>query len=439
VPFHTSGFRAEFDYDIFGGSEADGIVLAFVPDPTYEALAGGGLDFPCEAGSGAYGIEFDTYPFNDNDPANRHIGVIKDCASNHLFTVDQETRGSHHVQIDMVNGTVEVRFDGVLVLTHAIAGFTPALIYFGLTSATGTFSDTHVIDNFWLMTPLGFVVNHTGDGADANVGNGVCETLTPGQCTLRAAIQQANATVGPDPISFDIPTSDPGYDAESGTWKIQPGTVLPTITQPAALDATTQPGYIGTPKFELSGESLGGSVNGLAVSAGSSLIRGLTINRFPNDGIELVSSGNIIAGNYIGTDVTGTLDLGNAGEGIYVNGSATNVIDDNLISGNNGRGIAIQGPGANGNTVTDNLIGMTKTGAGDLGNGAFGVLLSDAVGTEMGSAGSGNVISGNGFDGVYISGGSANIVRGNRIGTNSPAHRRFRMAEGWPCSIRLRR
>jgi CSLREA domain-containing protein len=54
-----------------------------------------------------------------------------------------------------------------------------------------------------------FVVNHTGDGADANTGDGICQTATPGQCTLRAAIQQANATAGANAIAFGIPGGGP--------------------------------------------------------------------------------------------------------------------------------------------------------------------------------------------------------------------------------------
>lgn len=67
-----------------------------------------------------------------------------------------------------------------------------------------------------------FQVNSSGDGGDAAPGNGVCETATGnGVCTLRAAIQEANAntnqTIG---IGFNIPTSDFNYDPQTGTWRI---------------------------------------------------------------------------------------------------------------------------------------------------------------------------------------------------------------------------
>src|SRR5437764_10463699 len=66
-----------------------------------------------------------------------------------------------------------------------------------------------------------FVVNSTGDGNDAFPGDGQCETAVGnGVCTLRAAIEEANAHTGGDGISFSIPTTDPGYS--NGIWTITP-------------------------------------------------------------------------------------------------------------------------------------------------------------------------------------------------------------------------
>src|SRR2546423_9830355 len=49
-----------------------------------------------------------------------------------------------------------------------------------------------------------FTVNSTGDGADSNVGDGLCNDGA-GNCTLRAAIQQTNATPGTETITFYVP------------------------------------------------------------------------------------------------------------------------------------------------------------------------------------------------------------------------------------------
>src|SRR5438105_14215306 len=74
-----------------------------------------------------------------------------------------------------------------------------------------------------------FVVNSTGDGDDAFPGDGQCETAVGnGVCTLRAAIEEANAHAGGDGISFSIPTTDPGYS--NGVWTISLTKALPNIS-----------------------------------------------------------------------------------------------------------------------------------------------------------------------------------------------------------------
>jgi CSLREA domain-containing protein len=47
-----------------------------------------------------------------------------------------------------------------------------------------------------------FIVNSSVDAVDANPGDGICQTVTPGQCTLRAAVQEANALAGADMITL---------------------------------------------------------------------------------------------------------------------------------------------------------------------------------------------------------------------------------------------
>src|SRR5437868_5908836 len=76
-----------------------------------------------------------------------------------------------------------------------------------------------------------FVVNSTGDGDDAFPGDGQCETAVGnGVCTLRAAIEEANAHAGGDGISFSIPTSQPYCDATTGACTIYPTKELPNIS-----------------------------------------------------------------------------------------------------------------------------------------------------------------------------------------------------------------
>jgi hypothetical protein len=105
----------------------------------------------------------------------------------------------------------------------------------------------------------------------------------------------------------------------SGFVSINPATELPTITGPVTINGTTQPGFAGTPIVELNGSGLSSFNCGLRLSGGNSTVRGLVINGFPGDGIRLSGSGgNVVEGNFIGTDVTGTLDRGNGFFGIYI-------------------------------------------------------------------------------------------------------------------------
>ena len=117
-------------------------------------------------------------------------------------------------------------------------------------------------------------------------------------------------------------------------------TTLPAVTAPVIIDGTTQPGYVAQPLIELNGTSAGANA-GLRLLAGNSTVRGLAINRFQTDGIDIIGPGtNLIAGNYIGTDPTGLIARPNATEGVLISGSSgnvvggTNVLDRNLISGN---------------------------------------------------------------------------------------------------------
>jgi hypothetical protein len=113
--------------------------------------------------------------------------------------------------------------------------------------------------------------------------------------------------------------------------------------------------------------------------------------------------------------------LSNSATGNTVGGTATGAA--NVISGNGGNGVYIRNTGTSANVVLGNLIGTDKSGTAPLGNGANGVaIVSSASANTVGgsAAGSANVISGNSLDGVYLTGNgtSGNVVLGNRIGTD---------------------
>ncbi len=139
------------------------------------------------------------------------------------------------------------------------------------------------------------------------------------------------------------------------------------------------------------------------------------------------ATANSVQGNFVGTDVTGTVVLGNFFNGVSIIGSPNNVIGGtgsgagNVISGNSQRGIYIGDIQATGNKVQGNLIGTDSAGQFDRGNAFAGVWIESPGNVVGGSnAITRNVISGNDQSGVYLIGAAAtnNVVQGNFIGTD---------------------
>jgi trimeric autotransporter adhesin len=144
-------------------------------------------------------------------------------------------------------------------------------------------------------------------------------------------------------------------------------------------------------------------------------------------------SNNLITGNFIGTDATGTISIANRDSGIYLVASTGNVIGGkgpgmgNLISGNTKSGIYLFN-GADNNSIQGNYIGTDVTGTIALGNNLFngtyygGITAENVSGTLIGGSapGAGNLISGNSINGISsITGGSGAVIAGNIIGLSS--------------------
>ena len=274
-------------------------------------------------------------------------------------------------------------------------------------------SDTFDLDSLSGL-PDTYTVDSTGDGADISTSDGVCDDGTVSgstNCTLRAAIQQANA--GTDAvIEFNI--------SGSGTQTISPASALPTITRPVFIDGYSQPDASSSNVLiELDGTSAGTNTNGLTLSGESSYVRGLSITSFDGNGIVLQGSsgGQVIVGNLIGTDTEDATDHGNGAAGVYVNGAPDVVIRENVISGNTTHGIRISGSRASGAVIYGNSIGLNAAGDAGLGNTMAGVHVNGADNATLQH----NVISGNGTHGVSISGSvpSGALVEYNQIGTNA--------------------
>jgi hypothetical protein len=222
----------------------------------------------------------------------------------------------------------------------------------------------------------------------------VTSTADSGPGTLREALERASPgnTITFDPAVF--PPDDPAT--------ISLTSPLPELSQGQVTIDASDAGVI-----------LGGSqlpreegINGLTVVSNGNVIRGLQILHFPENGLTIQGSAQY---NTIGGDWA--VGAGPTGQG-------------NMMSGNDIQGIHIEGAGTDHNLVIGNFIGTDSTGTSALGNGFHGVaIVQGAQNNQIGGATAGerNIISGNVWDGVFIheSGTMYNAVSGNYIGTNA--------------------
>ncbi len=144
-----------------------------------------------------------------------------------------------------------------------------------------------------------------------------------------------------------------------------------------------------------------------------------------------VTTGNVIQGNYLGTNAAGDAALPNANAGVLVQAASETRIggsvpgEGNLISGNLQAGIsalAFQGATGGGDIIQGNRIGTNAAGTAAIPNGGQGIFLQDHVGNLIGgtAAGAGNLISGNGNFGIQVNQNSNdNTIQGNLVGTTS--------------------
>ena len=247
----------------------------------------------------------------------------------------------------------------------------------------------------------------------------VTNTNNTGAGSLRAAITAANLTPN-STITFNI--------SGSGPHTIAPTEALPQILSPTAINGYSQPGAsmnTGTApgsdaviKVRLVGTSIpvvpNQTTHGLSILGGGTTVQGLAIGGWTGSGVNIDSAGgNVIAGNFIGTDDTGSVSSPN-GTGITV-ATGGNMIGGNtagarnVISGNTGRtGISLQARhlngvlmhDASGTVIKGNLIGANRAGTGALPN-SVGVHVSAPYITIGGiTAAERNIISGNNVVGI---------------------------------------
>lgn len=324
-------------------------------------------------------------------------------------------------------------------------------------------------------------VNSTADDANAASG-GVCRTAA-GACTLRAAIQAADAAGGAT-IGFDIPGG--------GVQAIAPHSPLPTITAPVTIDGYTQPGAStatgSTPAtilIEIAGPrrtAYAFDGDGLVLGSGAtgSLVRGLQVTNFLGYALHVRSShtklagdrigadtffssdssggilldettgdtvgggaaadrdvvtsspfgpgvqvtggsGALIQGDYIGPDATGIAAPFPNATGVALSAAKNAAVLDDVISGNYADGVQVSG--GSGIRIAGDYVGLDATGEQPLGNGFDGVSISDSPNATVGgtTAAARDVVSASGQQGIYVTGAASTGLRivGDYVGTDA--------------------
>lgn len=273
--------------------------------------------------------------------------------------------------------------------------------------------------------------NDVNDGDVTSIANLTASPGTDGVISLREAILAANNTAGADVIEFNI--------AGAGPHTIAVLTELPRISEALTIDGYSQSGAspattttAAVIQIELNGSDSVSDGLYIEQNVSNSLIKGLAIGDF-QDAITIYGSTNTIAGNFIGTDASGTVAASNfVGIDVVSSSAVGNTVggttpaERNILSGNSLPGIVFR-DGPTSNKITGNYIGTDPTGTIALGNSGMGIILLNASHNQIGglNPGEGNVISANGFAGQEFAGGGiviaisdSNTVQGNLIGTD---------------------
>ncbi len=289
------------------------------------------------------------------------------------------------------------------------------------------------------------VVDSTGDAAD-RAPDGVCAT-TAGECTLRAALQEANRAPGGGRVEFAIPGAGPHEIRTTGR--------LPELSNPAGVtvDGYTQPGSAVNTALHGSNARIMVQVRGTGTTGGNgfyvtgpgNVLRGLAIYDY-KVAVWLVgagATGNSVVGSFVCTDATGTFGAtrvdGGAGGILLATGPSRNGIgvpasydgttpvslaDRNVISGCAHRGVILSNRTTNANQVRNNVVGLRPDGSAALPNRSHGIDVNyNGQDNVIGGLrpNEHNVVSGNTQEGIEVSHGPfnrRNKVLGNLVGTD---------------------
>lgn len=187
----------------------------------------------------------------------------------------------------------------------------------------------------------------------------------------------ANGATGADTIDFAV----------AGKIQLTTG-ALPAITDTMTLDGTSAPGFVTAPVVQVDASGFGG----LTFDTGSvnSVLESLSIVKASGAAVTLNDNGIVVMGNYLGLNLNGSTSGANSGDGLAINSTSsgntiggTSALERNVISGNGGNGISVAG--STGNQIAGNFIGTDATGAVALGNKGNGIQLANSAGNKIGS------------------------------------------------------
>lgn len=322
----------------------------------------------------------------------------------------------------VIDGTTQTKYDGIPIIEIDGSGL-PAFsdgIHFD-SNADGSKLTGVAVNRFpshaiWIdyadactVSACHVGTNAAGDAASPNGGNGV---LVTGNNHLIGGPQFADRNVISGNAAAGIRVQGPN------TSSVQVGNNY--IGTNVAGSAAIPNLGVGLDVFDVAKMVVGGTSEGLRNVISGNGSHGVRIRHTVQPSF---ADGAIIESNTIGLNAAGTAKIANGADGLYLATSSALVGDiglGNVISGNSGRGVYVEGPAAGSNEFYGNRIGVTPFN-GAAGNGADGFFFDDSehngIGGEL-HGGLANVIAANGGAGVKITGFDAinNVIQGNAIG-----------------------